>query len=448
MLGKRKRTITGTYFVETRPNRELSQEAPTNPIPEGRKYIARMGWNFNPGVRFEATAEQIATMIRDSALPDTVFFLDTCFLRAPLDDRIWNALLTKQVAIPRLVGDELTDWMASPGCNRATAAVVHRRLEQGSDRVIRTFHREEYRRHAYDYYFPLLLLRKLKGKQWAIEFENARGRRPTKEEFFSGFKKLGRAYDDRAARIAWKGACDYERKNYAADEQTVTMAVLHALMTGRETTILTRDHDLMDQFYKLIFLVDTHYLSMLFAAKYAASPREFAPQSKRTICKGHPDVFDDRFAGDDDVFMRPNLPADILWQNLLPAEFDFVNIGCMWFGDGPEVLQTAEMTFCADRAMVEVLRTKADTNGLNTTLLGAKNCHIWPCPEMQHLLGPCVAIATDKQVDYHPAMPSYRVLDMIHAMRSDEGFDRIEIVGGDGWFPLRRPSDRKESGSA
>jgi hypothetical protein len=448
MRRKRKRTITGTHFVEKRPIRELTQEAPIHPIPEGRKYIARMGWNFNPGVRFEVTAEQVAIMIRDSALPDAVFFLDTCFLRAPLDDRIWDALLTKQVAIPRLVGDELTDWMASPGCNQATAAVVRRRLEQGSDRVIRTFRFEQYQRHAYEYYCPLLLLRKLKGKQWAIEFEDARGRRPTKEEFFAGFKRLGKAYDDRAARIAWKGACDYDRKNYAADEQTVTMAVLHALMTGRETTILTRDHDLMDQFYKLIFLVDTHYRSMLFAAKYVASPQEFTSQSKRTICEGNPDFFDDRFVGDEDVFMRPNLPTDSLWRSLLPAESDFVNIGCMWFGDGPEVLQTAEMTFCADRKMVEVLRTKADTSGLNTTFLGGKNCHIWPCPEMQRLLGQCVAIAMDKQVDYHPGMPSYRVLDMIHAMRSDEGFDRIKIVGGESWFPFRSTPDRKESASA
>jgi hypothetical protein len=436
MSKKNKRTITGTHFVEKRPIRALKCDAPTYPIPEGRKYIGRMAWNYLPGVRFGVTSEQVATMFRESALPDSVFFLDTCFLRAPLDDQIWKALLTKQVVIPRLVGDELADWMASPGHSQANAAIVQGRLAEGGDRLIRTFEIEEYRRHAYEYYCPLLLLRKLKGKQWVIEFEQIRGRRPTKDEFFPEFKKLGKGYDDRAARIAWKGACDYERKNYAADEQTVTMAVLHALMTGRETTILTRDHDLMDQFYKLIFLIDTHYRSMLFAAKYAASPHEFTPQSKRMICEGHPNIFDDRFAGDDDVFMRPNLPDDSLWESLLPAVSDWVNIGCIWFGDGPELLQTAEMTFCADKGMVQVLRTKADTKGLNTTLLEGKNCHIWPCPELQRTLGQCVAIVTDKLIDYHPSMPSYRVLDMIHAMRSDEGFDTVEVAGAEDWFPL------------
>jgi hypothetical protein len=396
-----------------------------------------MGWNFHPGVRFDVTAEQVAAMIRESALPDAVFFLDTCFLRAPLDDRVWDALLTKRVAIPRLVSDELSDWMASPRHNQATAEIVRQRLASGKDRILRTFPIDEYRRHAYEYYCPLLLLRKLKGKQWAMAFENAHGRAPIKDEFFPGFKKLGNAYDDRAARIAWKGACNYGRKNYATDEQTVTMAVLHALMTGQETTILTRDHDLMDQFYKLMFLIDTHYRGMLFAAKYAAAPQVFAAQSKRTICEGWPNAFDDRFIGDDDVFMKPNLPPETLWSSLLPTESEFVNIGCMWFGDGPKVLKAAEMTFCADRGMVEVLRTKADTSGLNTTLLGGKNCHIWPCPELQHLLGPCVAIATDKRVDFHPGISSYRVLDMIHAVRSDEGFDRIDILGSEGWCPFR-----------
>ena len=116
---------------------------------------------------------------------------------------------------------------------------------------------------------------------------------PRKTSFFAGFKELGKAYDDLAVRIAWKGACDYERKNYAADEQTVTMAVLHALMTGLETTILMRGTDSSDgSVYKLMFLIDTHYRSMLFAAKYAASPQKFAPQNKRTICEGYPNIFD------------------------------------------------------------------------------------------------------------------------------------------------------------
>ena len=268
---KRRRTITGTHFVENRPVRQTTEAAPTNEIPQGRAYVKRMGWNPNPGVRLATTAKQVAVTVRDTALVDAVFFLDSSFIRGPLDEGVWEALMTRHVAITPWVDREIQDWMASPGHNVAHAAVVRQRLSDGHGHIIRVQPEDDYLRHGYKYYSALLLLRKLKGKQFALEFQGQHGRLPTPVEFFPAFKKLGRGYDDRAARMAWKGACDYDKKNYAADEQLVTMAVLHALMTGRETTILPRDHDLMDQFYKLIFLIDTHYRSMLLAKKYATS---------------------------------------------------------------------------------------------------------------------------------------------------------------------------------
>lgn len=426
MKKKVKRTITGTHFVEQRPNRELTIAAPTNLIPENRKPIARMAWGRDAGVRREASAQRVAQAFRDGAHTDAVFFLDTCFLRAPLDDAIWDALLTKQMAIPSMVNKELEDWLQSPGHNQTFAEKLQNRLERGNDRIIRTFTADDYQRLGADYYFSLLMLRKLKGKQWGMEFERAHSRPPTKEEFFAGFKKADKTFGDRAARIAWKGYCDYERENYAADEQTVLMAVLHALMTGRETTVLTRDHDLMEQFYKLVFLIDTHYRAMLFAAEFTQHPERYKPQPKTSICEGHPDFFDDRFIGDNDVFIRPNLPPHTSWNSLLPTEFDSVNVSCIWFGDGPDQLQVAEMTFCADKSMVDILLTKAKTDGLNTDRLSGSNCHIWPSPELQSHLGPCVAIAQDKMLHYHHK--PYRILDMIHAMRSNEGFDLVNTI--------------------
>lgn len=149
--------------------------------------------------------------------------------------------------------------------------------------------------------------------------------------------------------------------------------------------------------------------------------------NRRAVCEGHPEFCADRFAGEDDLFLRPNLPPDAQWDALLPERSDWVNVGCVWFGDGPDTLQVAEMVFCADREMARALRIKAATDGLNTDRLGGKNCHIWPCPDMQELLGPCVAIATDRVIDYHPGVLPYRAVDMLHAVRSDEQFERIEI---------------------
>ena len=248
------------------------------------------------------------------------------------------------------------------------------RLAQGDEHIKLVQNKEEYFGHAYAYYCPLLLLRKIKGKQVAEEFENRHGRLPNKDEFHSYFKSIGHEYDDRAVRFAWKGANDLGKKSFATDEQVVTMAVLHGLISGQETLILTRDHALMDQFYKLLFLIDMHYRCMLFAEKYAAAPHNYRPQNKRTVCEGRPNLFDDRFVGEDDLFMRPGpFPSEWGgWDSLLPQNSACVNLGCVWFGDGPDVLQVAQMTFCADREMSKVLRVKTETGGLNTSLLNGK----------------------------------------------------------------------------
>src|SRR5262249_26077466 len=150
-----------------------------------------------------------------------------------------------------------------------------------------------------------------------------------------------------------------------------------------------------------VVLIDTHYRGMLFAEKYLASPASYHPQNRRTIAENRPEFLDDRFTGDDDLFLRPNLPADEGWRSLLPDASGWVNVACVWFGGLAESLQCAEMTFCADTEMERLLRMKAATSGLNTDLLGGKNCHVWPCPDMPELLGgAAIAIATDRMVNY------------------------------------------------
>jgi hypothetical protein len=185
----------------------------------------------------------------------------------------------------------------------------------------------------------------------------------------------------------------------------------------------------MDQFYKLVFLIDTHYRGMLFADRFAMKPESFETKAKREVCEGHPDYFDDRFVGPDDVFVRPNLPPNTMWNDLLPPMTGWVAVACMWFGDGPDDCQVARLSFCADAGMARVLRLKAATGGLNTDRLDGRNCHIWPSPRLGNVLGPCVAIARDRLVDYHPGFPPYRALDMIHAVMSRESFDRHVITG-------------------
>jgi hypothetical protein len=131
------------------------------------------------------------------------------------------------------------------------------------------------------------------------------------------------------------------------------------------------------------------------------------------------------------VFVRPNLPADTMWDDLLPPMAGWVAVGCTWFGNGPEDCQIARLSFCADADMVRVLKTKTATGGLSTDLLRDRNCHIWPSPSLGDVLGPCVAIARDRMISYHSDLPQFRALDMLHAVMSRESFDRYRILGAD-----------------
>jgi hypothetical protein len=69
-----------------------------------------------------------------------------------------------------------------------------------------------------------------------------------------------------------KGAEAAGSRNFFTDEMLVYTAVATGLRSGRPTYILTKDEDLQEQFYKLTWLLDTHYRSMLFAHRFAEEP--------------------------------------------------------------------------------------------------------------------------------------------------------------------------------
>jgi hypothetical protein len=150
-------TITGTHFIDNRPVRTVSEAAPTNPIPEGRAYIKRMAWSGHPGVRSSISAEVVARTIRETALDDAVFFPDTCFLRAPLDDQIWAAMMSRHVAVTPWVKHELDAWMAGPGHSVPQAEKVRQYLAVGADHINFIQTDDVYQQHGYLYYCSLLL---------------------------------------------------------------------------------------------------------------------------------------------------------------------------------------------------------------------------------------------------------------------------------------------------
>lgn len=79
------------------------------------------------------------------------------------------------------------------------------------------------------------------------------GRDPRVDEI----EKRVRPYvQDRGWQLAVKGDRTSESVNFESDEEILVQAVVSAITTGRETSVLTRDRDLTEQFYKLMYLID------------------------------------------------------------------------------------------------------------------------------------------------------------------------------------------------
>ena len=100
------------------------------------------------------------------------------------------------------------------------------------------------------------------------------------------------------------------------------LAVMSSILTGHETIILTRDNDLLEQFYKLIYLIDTHYVSMLVADEYVKQPMNFPAMDMPSVTETQ-NLFD----GDNNELIW--LPGGYLKSPaLLPTVFEFVQLYC------------------------------------------------------------------------------------------------------------------------
>jgi hypothetical protein len=169
---------------------------------------------------------------------------------------------------------------------------------------------------------------------------------------------------ERGYAFAKKGDKEAENPDRVpyTDEEVVYTAFALALKTGKDTIILTRDEDLLDQFYRFTYLLDSHYRSYLIATRYANDPTAFhaerLPES---------DLADQFFDGAVDFIHRTNdLPNDVL-----PKSFTPVSVQCDLVGD----LHTG-ISFLAEREILALLLTKGATNGANTRMLAGKNCHL------------------------------------------------------------------------
>jgi hypothetical protein len=188
----------------------------------------------------------------------------------------------------------------------------------------------------------------------------------------------------------------------------------------REVIILTKDEDLQEQHYKLMYLMDTQYRGMLLADRYHRDPASLAsrplPASSSVLaqafdpCEG---VLIDRTAD--------------MEQGLLPANTFPISLHCWVVGK-----TFSQLTFAADSGMRNLLAIKGRTRGLNTELFGGRNCHFWLAPlplQEGSAERKCAAISRDRLVDvWGTQMP---LLDVNQSLRSLEGFIRLHFTNSD-----------------
>jgi hypothetical protein len=328
-----------------------------------------------------------------------------------MDDRVWEELLQTNLVITPMVRSELGHWLNSTRNTPVRRAV--QQADQGGHHSVQFAEvNERLKQHGYDYYMGLLGLRKIVGKMIADEFQAKHGRMISETQFSAQCSKL---FGDRGFALAKKGRADFEKSNLFADEQLVVIAVLTSILAKTEIFILTRDHDILEQFYKLTYLLDTQYRAMLLADHYLAYKDNYVTHEL-------PQDFvkrDGSFVLNSAIGLNPIYKTDNYLDTILPSSFHPVTLNCWWFGGDPNNLKVSSIAFSADQEMKRLLHIKSLTNGLNTDKLDGKNCHIHPFPNIPELEAHPV-IALDKQ---RPVLGrQFIAVDFKHSLMSKEGF--------------------------
>lgn len=233
-----RKDATLSFFDQRRPD-SVEVLMPVIPAATKRTHPQGPAWNRDEGPTSWAS---FTKSVLESP-PDTTFFLDSSFLdRHEIPGEVFDGLLLRRIAVTPLVWAELQDWVRSPFANRDFRDVLAKAKERGHSSVFfldPDGWPDEIRQSA-RYYVSLLLVRKCLGLMLRDDYAKKYGTEMPPEELIS---KLQTSVGDRGVMLARKGLLDYGKPNFAADEDLVVAAVTHAILTGEETSILTRDRD-------------------------------------------------------------------------------------------------------------------------------------------------------------------------------------------------------------
>jgi hypothetical protein len=280
---------------------------------------------------------------------------------------VWEALRASALGNPDgstvvtgVVEAEMTQWLNSPYHNQKRAADIKAAMD-GSTwiRIYRIDPANPYSTALYGYTHLLGFRRFVTQKT-----DNGSSLFGTDPADKSGtMNAIHKGLGFRALGLAKKGRKDIEEhgKINISDEMNVLMAVLHALIKKRHSIILTTDPDYVEIFYKAQWFLDTHYRAWL-AAKMINEGRYGEPAGQMGDTKGY-------FDGPLTLYKRPSHHL----REVLPADVSAVQVGVLYVAPNGFLHLAA---FPYEFKMLEMLQTRAATNGRCTDLFGDANIHV------------------------------------------------------------------------
>ena len=395
-----------------------SSTFPAVSSPSGRNFVPRL--TILGSAKLDYYAEGLSRTV-SNASKEALFFCDTSLFDDRTDVRLWEALLNregKMVIVPP-VRKELEPWLSSHANHVAGQAILN---EESSVWFLGLHAEDERGQAAFEYYTNLLGFRKRLVRLAAAKFEEEYGRAPSDGELRDLKRELHNEIGPRGYVLAKKGATAEGSPNLFTDEILVYLAMRTGIETGREVVILSKDEDILEQFYKLQWLLDAHYRSMLLADLYAREPGRFISYP---MPKNNKDL-EEMFSGDDNILVeRPDWLIMGWTAPILPTYCRPVVVHCWIVGD-----RLSQMAFCAEREMERLLHTKGVTGGLNTYKFGEKNCHLWlaPCEVPKSLRG-CAAITQDRRT--RSGLIEMPLFDANQVVYSGEWFRHIAETSSD-----------------
>jgi hypothetical protein len=413
---------TGQVFLRRRGDggeREVSAERLERARARDPGFLPRLGWRSSPKLPTDWRVLVEAL----TAEHDLAVFCDTSAFDPEAPPELWEALLSEpgRMVFTERVNAELLPWLRTHLDHPIVAAMrgghagISERLEPKVG---------DPGRRVFDYYMALLGIRR-KGIEIARRtFRREHGRDPDADEVRRLADQIQQHLGQRARLLATKAPGNL------TDEGLVYLAVEHALTTGKQTLVLTRDADVEEQFFKLLWLINTHYRGMLLADRYV---EHFGSYRTYPVA--------DSLLHDPDGPFEPHdaliLERDPDLNDVLPKHSHFVGISCLNAG-----AYSTQLSFGAETEMARLLRVKDETGGLNTDRLGGRNMYASIHPILTGRGYDCAAVAYDRRKPVGSAGATVSKVDVAQAITPCEQIaHQVPIRASPLWKPpLRRRS--------